>query len=441
MLALVMAPTPARAEEHHTHTAHLLSVHGVIDPVTARYLEREIGRAEADAAELVIVRLDTPGGLDSSMREIVQTFLASRVPLVVYVAPPGARAASAGMFVTLAAGVAAMAPSTAIGAAHPVRLGSGSTDPALEAKVVHDAAAFARAIAETRHRNTAWPERAVRESVSLTDDEALREGVIDLVAADVPELLRQLDGHTVATASGDRTIHTAGVGIDERPMLVTEHVVRVVSNPNVAYLLFLLGLLGITAELYHPGTFVPGTVGTIALVLALVAFGNLPISWAGIFLILLAIGLFVGEIHTGSGALAVAGIGAFIVGSLMLYAPRAPASPEPVIRVSPGLIAVMAAAVAAFFLLVVRATWRARTLAVQTGIPVLVGQVGVATSELAPGGTVRIDSEVWTAQSEGGTIHSGERVKVIGVAGVTLRVTREEEEGASPWNRSFPASS
>jgi membrane-bound serine protease (ClpP class) len=432
-LALGLVRPSAHADERHAPPAHLLSLRGGIDPVTARYLEREIKRAEADGAELVIVQLDTPGGLESSMREIVQTLLASRVPLVVYVAPPGARAASAGMFVTIAAGVAAMSPGTEIGAAHPVRLGGDKTDSTMEAKVVHDAAAFARTIAETRHRNSAWPERAVRESVSLTSAEALREGVIDLVAADVPDLLRQLDGRSVPTASGDRIVHTGDLVVDERPMHAVERIVRVVGDPNLAYLLFLVGLLGITAELYHPGTFVPGSIGTISLVLALVGFGNLPISWAGVVLILLALGLFVGEVHTGAGALAVLGLVAFVVGSLLLYGPSEPTSPWPAVRVSPVMIAVMSAAVAAFFLLVVRATLRARHLAVRTGLPVLVGHVGIATSELAPAGTVRVDSEVWSAESEGETIHAGERVKVVGAAGVTLRVTRSEE-GEASWN-------
>jgi len=439
-LVLMLVPQSAHGDERHpSAVARLLSVRGAIDPVTARYVEREVGRAEADGAELVIIELDTPGGLDSSMRAIVQALLATRAPLVVYVAPAGARAASAGMFVTLAAGVAAMAPGTEIGAAHPVRLGGDRADSAMEAKVVHDAAAFARTIAETRHRNAVWPERAVRESVSLTSTEALREGVIDLGAEDLSDLLRKLDGRSVATAAGDRIVHTADIRLDERSMLVSERIVRVVSDPNIAYLLFLIGLLGITAELYHPGTFVPGTVGTIALVLALVAFGNLPISWAGVLLILLAVGLFIGELHTGVGALAVVALAAFIVGSLLLYGPLEPTASWPDVRVSPWIVALMSAAVASFFLLVVRATLRARRLAVRTGIPVLVGQVGVATSELAPGGTVRVDSELWSAESESGTIHAGERVEVTGAAGVMLRV-RRSEEGESPWNRTSPTS-
>lgn len=430
----------ARADERPTTEVRLLSARGVLDPVTARYLEREIGRAEADRADLVIIELDTAGGLDSPMRTVVQTLLGAHVPVVVYVAPSGARAASAGMFVTLAASVAAMAPGTAIGAAHPVVIGGGNVDPTIEAKVVNDAAAFARAIAEIRHRNASLTERAVRESTSLTSDEARREGVIDLVAATVPELLRQLDGRSVETASGVRTLHTTSTRIDAHPMLVSERLVRIASDPNVAYLLFLFGLLGIAAELSHPGGGIFGAVGAIALVLALVAFGNLPISWAGILLILVAVGLFVAELHTGTGALAVAALVSLVVGSLLLYRPLGSVAPIPDFQVNLGIVIAMSLLAAAFFLVVVRALLRSRHLAVKTGAPVLVGREGVATSELAPTGTVRVDSEVWSAEAESGTIRAGERVMVVGVTGVTLRVARSQQ-GEAAWIHSSPISS
>jgi membrane-bound serine protease (ClpP class) len=409
-----------------------LDVHGMIDAVTARYLAREVARADEDRTPLVIVRLDTAGGLESSMREMTQTLLASRVPVVVYVSPAGARAASAGMFVTLAANVAAMAPGTAIGAAHPVKLGgSASSDAILEGKIVNDVAALARAIAETRHRNGSSAERAVRDSVSFSAEEAQREGVVDIVARDLPDLLGQLDGRTVATAEGARTLHAAGLTIAERPMLATERVLQAISDPNIAYLLFLLGLIGIVGEVYHPGAILPGTLGGLSLLLALVAFGNLPIAWAGVLLIALAIGFFIAELHTGTSALAVCALVALVVGSLLLYSPSGPSSPAAEsVRVSPWLIGGMTALIAAFFLLVVRATLRVRRLAVQTGIAALTGQLGVAASELAPAGTVRVDSEVWSAESEAGPIHEGEPVRVVGVSGVTLRVTR----GALPWN-------
>ncbi|WP_169927652.1 NfeD family protein [Labilithrix luteola] len=434
-IALPLGLRPASAAQDSANGASaaravpVLSVDGVVDVVSARYLTRELDRATAEGAPLVVVRLDTPGGTDKSMREMTRALLGARVPVAVYVAPAGARAASAGTYVTMAAGVAAMAPGTEIGAAHPVELGGRTPDPRMEDKVVNDAAALARSIATTRHRNAAWAEQAVRESVSLTADEAVREGVIDLVATDVPDLLQKLDGRSAPTVEGTRTLHTAGVAVDERSMLPTEQALQVLSNPSVAYLLFLLGLLGIVAEVYHPGAIVPGTLGTIGIVLALVAFGNLPISWAGVLLILLAIGLFVAEIHTAMGVLGALALAALVAGSLLLYGrPGAltPGAPASAIRVSPWLIAAMSALVAAFFLGVVRATLRARRLAVRTGTAALVGRSGVALSELSPTGTVRVDSEVWTAatEPEDEPIHQGEHVEVVGTSGVTLRVTK-----------------
>jgi membrane-bound serine protease (ClpP class) len=412
---LLVSPSPAVAAAE----VRVVTIHGVVNPVTARYLERELERAAFDAAPLVVLRIDTPGGLESSMRDMTKALLGAKVPVVSYVAPSGARAASAGMFVALAANVAAMAPGTEIGAAHPVKLGTPAS--AMDAKVVNDAAAFVRAIAETRHKNGAWVERAVRESVSLTAEEARNEGVIDLVARDTQDLLAQLDGRTLRTAAGEETLHTTALRLDERPMLVSERVLHVLSDPNIAYLLFLLGLVGVVAELYHPGALVPGTLGAIALVFALVSFGNLPISWAGVLLILTAVGLFVAELHTGVGALAAGALVALVTGSLLLYSPSAT---DRTVAVSPWIVALMTALVASFFLVVVRATFRARRLAVRTGIPALTGRSGVATSELAPAGTVRVDSEVWSAESEGGPIHQGEHVRVTGAAGVTLRVAK-----------------
>jgi membrane-bound serine protease (ClpP class) len=421
VVALV-ATMRARADEPAAPT-RLLSVDGAIDSVAARYVDREVERANAEGAGLIVIQLDTPGGMESSMREMTQTLLASHVPTVVYVSPAGARAASAGMFVVLAANVAAMAPGTEIGAAHPVRIGS-PTDTTMERKVVSDAAALARALAEARHHNPDWAALAVRESASLSADEARRQGVVDLVASDVPDLLRQLDGRSVATASGEHLLRTTSP-VDERPMLVTEHALPIVSHPNVAYLLFLLGIFGIIAELYHPGAFLPGTLGLIALVLAFVGFGNLPISWAGVLLVLCAIGLFLGELHTGVGALALGGWVSLVFGSLLLYSPPGPASPaRGAVRVSPWLIAFMSGMACLFFLVVLREALRTRRLAVRTGIATLIGHPGVAISELAPSGTVRVDSEVWSAQAIGGAIPPGERVEVVDVAGVTLRVTR-----------------
>ena len=404
----------------------LLTIDGVINPLTARYLAREVQAAADEGSRLIVVRLDTPGGLESSMREMTETILGSSVPLVVYVAPPGAHAASAGMFLTIAAHVAAMAPGTNIGAAHPVGIGGGQVDTVMAGKLVQDAAALARAIASARDRNAAWAEEAVRRSVSITAEEAVEQNVADLVAADLAELLRLLDGRTVATTAGEVTLRTADLRVIERPMRLTERILHTITDPNIAYILFTLGVVGLMAELYNPGTLFAGLTGVIALVLAFTAFGSLPIGWAGVLLLLVAVGLLVAELYTdGVGVLAVMGLVAFVLGSLMLYTPVRPVSPTmPDVGVSTWLIAVMAIGIGGFFAVVLRAIATARRAPVATGPPALVGRAGVATSDLSPGGRVRVDGELWSAVAESGSIQAGEPVQVIGLDGVTLLVRR-----------------
>jgi membrane-bound serine protease (ClpP class) len=429
LLLLALRGLAAGAERPGSGAVHQLTIDGVINPLTARYLERGLQEAARARAEVVVVRLDTPGGLESSMRQMTRMLLSSPVPVVVYVAPPGARAASAGMFLTIAAHVAAMAPGTNIGAAHPVGIG-GQNDKVMAAKVTNDAAALARALAAQRGRNAEWAERAVRESVSITAGEALKQDVIDLVAADLPQLLRRLDGRQVVTTSGATTLHTAAAPVTERPMTLLERILLTLIDPNIAYLLMSLGTIGIIAELYHPGSLFPGISGVIALILAFTAFGSLPINWAGVVLLLLAVALFVAELHTqGIGFLAVGGTVAFVLGSLMLFSPFQPISPAmPAVQVSPWLIGATTAGIAGFFLLVLRSAIHATRSPVVTGIQALIGRIGVALSDLAPLGRVRVAGEVWTAVSETGPIPAGEAVEVVGVEGVTLRVIRRSED-------------
>lgn len=395
----------------------------MINPLTARYLERGLRDAARARAVAVVVRLDTPGGLEPTMREMVEAILASPVPVVVYVAPPGARAASAGMFLTLAAHVAAMAPGTNIGAAHPVGLGE-RTDPTLTEKLASDAAALARSIAALRGRNAAWAERAVLESVSITAGEALEQNVIDLVARDLRELLLELEGRPVATTRGTVVLRTAGARVVEHPIGFAGRVLQVITDPNIAYILFTLGLIGLIAELYNPGMLFPGITGAISLILAFVAFGSLPVNWAGVLLLLLALGLFIAELATeGIGFLAVGGLIAFVLGSLLLYTPLTPTSPVmPQVRVSPWLVAFMAVSIAAFFVLVLRALLRIRRRRVETGAETLIGRTGLAVSELSPRGSVQVDTEEWSAIAVDGRIRAGTEVEVVGVEGVTLRV-------------------
>lgn len=404
---------------------HLLSIDGVIGPPAERYLSRGLDDAATEGAALVVLQLNTPGGLESSMRGMAEALLSSTTPVVVYVSPSGARAASAGMFLTLAANVAAMAPGTNIGAAHPVGIG-GDVEEAAAEKVAQDAAALARSLADARGRNAAWAERAVLESVSVTAEEALRLDVVDVIAATLDELLADLDGREVTTMAGDVTLRTADAHVVERPMTIAERVLQTITDPNIAYILFTIGVIGIIAELYNPGTLFPGLTGAISLILAFVAFGSLPISWAGVVLILLAIGLFVGELYTeGIGVLAGAGLVAFVLGSLMLYSPISPASPAmPDARVSPWLVGGMSAAIGAFFLFVLRSVIRMRGSPAVSGPQALVGRVGIAVSDIEPHGQVRIDTEVWSAVAESGTIRAGEEAEVVGVEGVTVRVRR-----------------
>lgn len=411
----------------------LLTIEGVINPLTARYLGRELQLAADAGAAAVVVQLNTPGGLESAMREMVQAMLNSPVPVVVYVAPPGGRAASAGMFVTVAAHVAAMAPGTNIGAAHPVGLG-GEVDPVSAEKIVNDAAALARSIAASRGRNAAWAEEAVRQSVSITAEEAVTQDVVDLVADDLETLLDRIDGRRVTTAAGEVALRTAAARVVERPMPLPERILQTITDPNIAYVLFTIGTIGLIAELYNPGALFPGITGAVSLLLAFVAFGSLPINWAGVILLGLAVVLLVVDLQAeGLGPLAVGALVAFVLGSLMLYSPLTPTSPAmPQIRVSPWVIATVALGLGTFFAVVVRALWRARRAPVTTGPQALIGQVGVAVSDVAPGGTVRVQGELWSAVAEDGAIRAGEAARVVSVEGVTLRVRRAQAAAAMP---------
>jgi membrane-bound serine protease (ClpP class) len=425
-LGLLLLEAPAPAQERRGPVVRVLDLDGIVSPFSARYLERELRRAELRGDEAVVVRLDTPGGLLESTRAITQAMLAARVPVLVYVSPSGARAASAGMFVLVAGHVAAMAPGTHVGAAHPVQAGGQDLGEVMNEKVVNDAAAMARALAAARGRDPAWPEEAVRKSVSATAEEASELGVIDLVAVDLDALLAAVHGRTVVTASGPTRLDTRDAIQAPSAMSVPERLLQAVVHPNVAYLLFTIGLIGIVAELYAPGTLFPGITGTIALLLAFAGFGVLPVSWAGVALILVGVALVAVELATeGVGLLGVGGVAAFVAGSLLLYRPSDPVAPAlPDVRVSGWLVAALAAGMAVFFAVVGRALLRTRDLPVASGRETLVGRTGTATSDLRPEGTVSLDQESWSAVAADGGISRGERVRVLAVDGVRLRVAR-----------------
>ncbi len=400
-----------------------IKLEGVIAPSTADYIIRAIKQADREAAQALVIELDTPGGLDLSMRSIIKEMLAAERPIIVYVSPIGARAASAGVFITLAAHVAAMAPGTNIGAAHPVNMG-GEMDKEMSKKVTNDAAAYIRTIAEQRGRNVQWAEDAVRKSVSVTEKEALNLKIIDLVADKLDDLLVAADGREVTTARGKVMLHTKGVEVSRLEMGLRDKILKVISDPTIAYILLMLGLAGLYFELSTPGAILPGVLGGIFLILAFYAFQTLPINYAGLLLILLAIILFIAEVKvTSYGMLTVGGIVAMILGSFMLIR-----SPEPFMRISLSAILFTTAATAAFFGFVVAMALRAQRQQTTTGAEGLIGQIGTVRTPLTPEGSVLVGGELWSAQCEEGA-EPGDTVKIRAVKGLMLKVDRLKTEG------------
>jgi membrane-bound serine protease (ClpP class) len=401
---------------------YVLEVKGVIDPPAASYIARGVEVGAKARAQAVIIRLDTPGGLDKSMRDITQTMLGAEVPVVVYVAPKGARAASAGAIITLASHVAAMAPGTNIGAAHPVAMGGGEMTEEMSKKVENDAASTARAIAERRGRNAKWAEAAVRESISSSASEALKAHVIDVIAEDLDDLLARLDGRKVKLPKRTVTLHTAGATTEEVPMSVGERFLHVLSDPNLAYIFLMIGIYGIIFELQSPGAVFPGVIGVICLVMAFYSLAVLEANLAGVILIILGVGMLVADIWAPShGVLTIGGIIAFVAGSLMLYG--GPSTPS--LRVSWLVVVMMTALTAGFFLLVVGLGVRAHWTRVTTGIEGLMGAHGKARTALRPEGSVLVAGELWRAVADAGEeIEPGAEIEVLAADGFTLRVRR-----------------
>lgn len=410
-----------------TSTVAVLRVKGVVNPILADYIERGIEQAEEGNASVLIIQLDTPGGLDTSMRDIVQNIVNARVPVVVYVSPQGARAASAGVFITVAAHVAAMAPNTAIGAAHPVAIGQQGAQEipsSMEEKVVNDAAAYIRSIAGAHGRNIEWAEKAVRESVSATEQEALKLKVIDIVAPDLDTLITQLDGRKVTMLGGaDVTLNTRGAAVRQMPMTAIEDFLYTISDPNIAYLLLSIATLGIFAELSNPGLIFPGVIGAISLLMAFLSLGVLPVNYAGIGLIVLAFGLFIAELFTGGfGLLMAGGIVALVLGSLILF------KGGPLFQVNPWLIGTLTTIIAGFFIIIVSQIIKSRRLQAATGWEELIGKPATVTVALGPEGMVLYRGERWKAVSEDGTIAPGEEVIIKRVDNLKLYVTRKNRQ-------------
>lgn len=391
---------------------------GIINPVAAEFLGDAIVRARESEASALVIRLDTPGGLDSSMRIIIKDISASPVPVLVYIAPTGARAASAGVFITLASHLAAMAPGTNIGAAHPVAMG-GEMDEEMKKKVENDAAAYIKSIAEKRGRNTQWAEDAVRKSVSVTEREAVRLKVVETVAENLDALLKFADGRKVSTVSGTVTLRTAGAQVERIEMGLRLRILRALSDPNVAYILMMIGIYGLIFELSNPGSILPGVVGAICLILAFYSFQTLPINYAGLLLILFGVILFVAEIKVPSyGLLTVGGIVAMVLGSLMLVR-----TGIPFMRISLAVILPSILATIVFVTAVTAISVRAHRKAPISGIEGLIGTVGTARTKIDPRGKVFVHGELWDARSDE-TIQEGEPVEVVGIEGLQVRVRR-----------------
>lgn len=411
----------------------VITVDGVINPVTERYIGRAIDTAAADGAALLVIRLDTPGGLLDATRNIVERLLASPVATAVYVSPAGARAGSAGTFITAAANFAAMSPGTNIGAATPVSSTGQDLGDTLASKVENDAAALLRSIAQERGRNAELLEATVRRAASYTAQEALEGNVADVIAADLDGLLAQLDGRVARTPQGEAPVNTAGLPVRELGRNLLEALLGFLSNPNVSFLLLTIGGMGIVIELFSPGLFVPAVVGVICLLLAFVALGNLPVNWAGVALIILAVVLAAAEVAVaGFGVLGVASGVCLALGGLFLFAQFGDASPTlPALGVNRWLLAVVGATAAGSVLYLAREAARSRRKAPQQmAAAVGIGETGTVARALTPRGVVRIANDTWSAASaDGGVIERGAAVRVVAMEGLTLIVARAEAAG------------
>jgi membrane-bound serine protease (ClpP class) len=409
------APAPA------ARTGVLIPISGPIGPATSDFFVRQLHTAQDEGAALVVVTLDTPGGLDTSMRDIVQAILASDVPVVTYVTPSGARAASAGTYILYASHIAAMAPATNLGAATPVQIGGDSGkkegESALERKAVNDAVAYLVGLAHLRGRNAEWAEKAVREGAALPSDQAVTDKVVDLVARDLPELLRAIDGRIVKLQSREVTLATGGIVMhDVQPDWRTD-LLSLITNPNVAYLLMLIGIYGLLLEGYNPGTVLPGVVGAISLLLALFAFQVLSVNYAGLALIGLGVLLIVAESFVPSfGSLGLGGIVAFVVGSVMLLDADVPGY-----SIAWQLIAGMALVGALVLLAIVSFAVKARRRPVVSGVEGLLRERAEAVESFEREGLVRAHGEIWRAVSRE-PILAGQRLRILAVKGLRLEV-------------------
>lgn len=402
-----------------------IKVDGSINPASAAFIKSTIEKAAKEKAECLLIHLNTPGGLLKSTRVIVSDILESSVPVVVYVSPGGAHAGSAGVFITMAAHIAAMAPSTNIGAAHPVNM-QGGMDSTMNSKATNDAAAFIRSIAEKRKRNLAWAEDAVRNSVSITEVEAVEKRVIDLVAQNDQQLLAQIHGKVVELTAGTKTLQTSNGEIVNVEMSFVEKLLDKISDPNIAYILMMLGFYGVLFELYSPGTILPGVIGGICLILAFYSMHTLPLNYAGLALIVFAIILFLLEMKiTSYGILGIGGVIALALGSMMLI--RTESALE-FIRISWSVIITTTVTTALFFFFIIGLAVKGQRAKPVSGMEGIIGEIGEALASLEPSGMVRVHGELWNAESISGSIAQGQRVRVTAIENLKLYVEQVNSE-------------
>ncbi|MGH8177300.1 MAG: NfeD family protein [Steroidobacter sp.] len=448
------APDEKRPAQSGAGVALLLTIHDAIGPATSGFFMRTLEDARERNARLVILEMDTPGGLDSATREMIQAILASPVPVAIYVSPSGARAASAGTYLLYASHIAAMAPATTLGAATPVQMG-GSPAPApapapedakkddkqsapepgsaMERKMLNDSIAYIRGLAELRGRNVEWAEAAVRTAATLTSTAALEQNVIDVVAADLPDLLKQIDGRVVKLSMGEATLATTDLVIERVEMDWRTQLLAVITNPNVAYMLMLVGVYGLLLEGYNPGAILPGVVGAIALLLALFAFQVLSVNYAGLALIVLGIALMIAEAFAPSfGVLGLGGVLAFVIGSIILMDTEAPG-----FQIARPLIGGMALAGALVMLLMASYFVRSRRQRIVTGVPQMLSEPAIALADFDGSGPVRIRGEIWNAVTRA-PVHKGDRLRVLRVNGLTLDVEPDTNSPKAAIDRSRP---
>ncbi len=419
ILVILLALFSGHAFAIYNKKVFVASYSGIISPISSRFISNLIDNATREGAYLLVIELDTPGGLDTSMREIVKKILNAEIPIVVYVYPKGARAASAGVFITLSAHIAAMAPGTNIGAAHPVSL-VGKPDKTMEEKIVNDAVAYIRALAKERRRSPDWAEKAVRESVSIPAEEALKMGVIDCIADDLEDLFKKIDQREVTVGGKKIILDTKDISVKYVKMNFIDLLLKYITNPNIAYILLFIGFYGIIGEFSHPGTILPGVVGVISLILAFIAFQALPINYGGMALIIFGILLFIVEMFTPTfGAFTLGGIISLVVGSLILSK-----TSLPFLRVSLKVILPMVVTTFVFFIFVIGKAIKIQLKKPATGKEGMVGEVGICKTALNPSGIVFVHGELWRAESLSGPLKEGEKVVVKEISGLTLKVER-----------------